>query len=860
MLERLLLTMKCFQDMVSSGPSHKDKGPSPSLLSLSAGHVLVCKQQHEKKTRTPPRFLVIGRRKRHSTRKDFEIFSLEDEASDEEWWRQGGIPRVEEPQGVLSQVAARFRVLSASDSPSAPEICSVSTLPRYMAAVAQGSKDCQLEMFQQTLQYIRSMQRAGSFEAILFVQQIHFDESPLKLRVAFHDDPAADLQIGKVLAVQVKWGVLVHDARQLDQPVVEADPARLRPHSDYLFLTGTLSSQVRAADKGTGEAFASVLHSCILRQHTAQTDFKTSLLVYEADSLGANDRAITLLRGEQSASVVLRMRCLCHKVHTSAQKTFSLWANMLQGVARTLLVLLQQPGVFAAFRKAMGQAVVSRCRRVEIHVRTDLPDEAEQYRQNCMRYFAPASRRGKAVLQTLSSDLFNGDWRECDVVVHRCDGCCASLAVTQAKMKTWISKLIKSLGRRLLNRGNWMHWQESLPLIGLLMSLHGLFKDAFSSAISKVNLHLRDDANVDVARIVPDPANDDADRMALWRVEQAEHRQKATEWLQDPEAWHDLYLCRVSLEGEVQLMREFVALVSRDWDVQNLSSMRSIGRREFRIKLLNALVHRFLATSTSQMIQAHLWRSLTITEADVSSCWKTLLRPMAVVFQLVQHEIDTYPLKVFLLLGGGEEEAASFLDTPLCVLDEFATHFRQLYDTSEKILGVEGQQCLSAVAMLGETNTFKTEALHSANSRKLNTRYNTHSMALPTLALEHFGVAASPWVLAMQGSAKAKDGLRVLIAVTIFVTLPTPNLRLFCHHHRADMLRQSCGLEMTCCCDASHTENHVLFLRFVGHPIIVIVYLILAQTIICESKARAKRIATTSKVIQLQYGTSERVS
>ena len=40
----------------------------------------------------------------------------------------------------------------------------------------------------------------------------------------------------------------------MGRPVVEGDPAQLRPHSDYLFLTGTLSSQVRAADKGTGEA------------------------------------------------------------------------------------------------------------------------------------------------------------------------------------------------------------------------------------------------------------------------------------------------------------------------------------------------------------------------------------------------------------------------------------------------------------------------------------------------------------------------------------------------------------------------------------------------------------------------------
>ena len=103
----------------------------------------------------------------------------------------------------------------------------------------------------------------------------------------------------------------------------------------------------------------------------------------------------------------------------------------------------------------------------------------------------------------------------------------------------------------------------------------------------KVNLLQPDDADQNLAlRNVPESGDDDGDRMALWRLEQAEHRQKATEWLQGPKAWHDLYLCRVSLEGEVELMRSFVGLVSRDWDVQNLSTMRSTGEREFRVKLV----------------------------------------------------------------------------------------------------------------------------------------------------------------------------------------------------------------------------------------------------------------------------------
>ena len=320
-----------------------------------------------------------------------------DEASDEEWWRRRAPAEDPEPEGIVNQVAVRFRTLSALDRPVADDLCSVTALQRHMAVVAQGSRDCQFQAVQQILQYVLGMQQAGSFKAMLFTQQVHFDESPLKLRVAFHDDPRADLQIGKIVAVQVKWMIPVHDKRRLHDALDKEVPEAVRP-DDLLLLTGTLSPQIRATDKGTGEALAAVLHACILRQHEAQQVFQTSVMMYEADSLGANDRAINLLRGEHSASVILRLRCLCHKVHTTAQKSFLLWPNLLQGVSRTLLVL-QQPGVFAAFRKALVQLVTTRCRRVEMNVPFDLPEAAQRYREQCLKYFAPFSRRGQVVLK-----------------------------------------------------------------------------------------------------------------------------------------------------------------------------------------------------------------------------------------------------------------------------------------------------------------------------------------------------------------------------------------------------------------------------------------------------------------------------
>ena len=250
----------------------------------------------------------------------------------------------------------------------------------------------------------------------------------------------------------------------------------------------------------------------------------------------------------------------------------------------------------------------------------------------------PSGSEGKVI----STELFNSDWRDA-AVIHRCHGCCPSLEETQRKMKVWIGKLLKSLGRKLLNRGNWLHWQNSFSLVGVLMSMHALFLDVFSTAISKASLLPLDDGRQNaVLEAEVAPGDEDADRMARWRMEQAEHRQKAMDWLQDDRARHDLYVCRVSLEGEVQLMKGFVSLISREWEVQNLSTMISQGHRQFRVNLLKDHVGRFMTVCTEQMLHTDLWAEVTVTGTDVTMCWRALLRPMAVVFQLVAQQINTF--------------------------------------------------------------------------------------------------------------------------------------------------------------------------------------------------------------------------
>ena len=69
--------------------------------------------------------------------------------------------------------------------------------------------------------------------------------------------------------------------------------------------------------------------------------FPMRVSVFQADSNGANDRAIDLSRCKAPGNALLHLRCLCHRVHTSAKKTFELRLDVLSGLTRCLLVLGQ---------------------------------------------------------------------------------------------------------------------------------------------------------------------------------------------------------------------------------------------------------------------------------------------------------------------------------------------------------------------------------------------------------------------------------------------------------------------------------------------------------------------------------------
>ena len=152
-----------------------------------------------------------------------------------------------------------------------------------------------------------------------------------------------------------------------------------------------------------------------------------------------------------------------------------------------------------------------------VEVAADIPLQAPaaEFRSNALLAFSPEHSRGEAILAQASRLVFNGDWRTHQHMIHRCCACCASAAESRAKMKVWLTKILKALRLRLVNKGNWLGWQRSVPLVGVLMACHRMFVPAFRSAIAKMPLKAPDPTVADESG----QATLDSDKVAQMRVQ-----------------------------------------------------------------------------------------------------------------------------------------------------------------------------------------------------------------------------------------------------------------------------------------------------------------------------------------------------
>eukprot|EP00971_Amphidinium_carterae_P149858 2970914-Amphidinium_carterae.3 len=254
-----------------------------------------------------------------------------------------------------------------------------------------------------------------------------------------------------------------------------------------------------------------------------------------------------------------------------------------------------------------------------------------------------------------------------------------------------------------------------------------------------------------------------------WRERLARARRKTLDFF-STDYFPKLFLMQTALGPQLQLMSHALHEVSAEWEVEQQSHLQRFGYRSYRLVNWCKAVHLniFFDSVFAQATSERLWQEHCQTEESRSNFLKFLMRPAAVIHQLVHVPTQGCPYKVFGLLDNVSMEqrlelATDLHATPKCLRDNFTNNFlsQEQFNTPRKLLSENARQVLAGIAVVTATTTYSTERLHSRNLRRAKHRVHTHSLDVKAVSVCHMGLAAPSWVtLALKRQQREQRRLR----------------------------------------------------------------------------------------------------
>ena len=352
--------------------------------------------------------------------------------------------------------------------------CSAKTARRHLAATAEQMSRAQLELLSRACLYAESLVSVGAYKISGFFEIQAYDESPLRVRVAWDSSGSAPNQLAKVFVAHTQWILLLQKV-----------PTNASEDLEFLMLHGLMSPSVRAGDSTSAEGIAAVVSQfprpALLAKQVMDNPW--IVRVSETDGAAANmkcERLITL--AEKNTS--LQLLCMAHRIHSIADRVFELDASTLSGVIHSLLSM-QPANQMLAIETAL-MTLVEQKLHID-HSTQMLGEDAIHFRQAILTCFLPKRKypRKRCVCLLLCA-LLNGDWRQQDRVLHICKpGCCHNKAETLSKIKDVMHRALRSLRPSKMCRANWQDWHRPMNVLGLIGNMHHLLGDAFEMALTK---------------------------------------------------------------------------------------------------------------------------------------------------------------------------------------------------------------------------------------------------------------------------------------------------------------------------------------------------------------------------------------
>ena len=562
-----------------------------------------------------------------------------------------------------------------------------------MQALSQCSVEIQSKEFDTIAALAGALAKSECVKPRVMLHHCVYDETPLKMRLAFQSPQLSAVQIAKVWLVQHRWANLLEEIVDTGDGLAEAQ-AGSDDTSRFLLLCGDMHppqhpsailptpnsyispnnkkkplvagmlgprqpTEMRPA-KGIlpphlsmrstalrAGATGSALTTLGILQKTWEPDkdlarlFTWPLRLTETDEAPSNLKTERLMR-QESLWTPWHSVCAAHKAHNAAQRVWALCASEMKAMSRTLLCF-RTPKFLQAFQNRM-RVVVARKASFQLYAPT-LSEDAKQFRNLIYRFCTSSlSHRGRRVLEVLGQVLLNGDWRQRTVVSHHCPGpqCCRDRTHFIEKLLAYLDLVFKTLRARVLNRANWLHWPASLDFLAWWLALHNLLGDTILEVCNNMS---------DPEELLYEEV-EEGDQNAMWRVEAAENLQICRAWLQSERPLDDVLHIRLSLFPEIDLITKLVS--HSDPSSLERKQLQDGDAFHFPARHLvdgSTLDHFFAQTASFLRPEGlEVWRCTSPTEAGATKILQLASRAAATVFINIVLVWSRWPLRALRLL------------------------------------------------------------------------------------------------------------------------------------------------------------------------------------------------------------------
>ena len=334
------------------------------------------------------------------------------------------------------------------------EISRSNAVLRVQAAASVMATDQSLSL-EKTVHLVEKLVRVRHLRAIAFLEHVLYDETQLRVRMEFNEEP--EKQTGRIFVVESRWSMLLQTL-PLDSEV----PQQAQQSSDMLVLQGSFSPKVRGAANATGDTIHDVLQTTTHMPSQLPDVFEQLFRLVEVDQCGANLRAEALVMAtrknestQQAAWRHLASICLCDKIHAGAQKAWALHADVVSGLVHACKVL----GASGQLRKLKDALTTLVEQRFVVLTDEAIDPATETFKHNMHVAFLPSERhsRRRATARAACA-FFNGSWTKRNTLQHICAGvaCCKTPGESRCKASILLRKLAGSLHPTMFNRANWL--------------------------------------------------------------------------------------------------------------------------------------------------------------------------------------------------------------------------------------------------------------------------------------------------------------------------------------------------------------------------------------------------------------------